>query len=170
MDTSMFDFDSMQMFDNGIGYNMPAVDPLNSPLYPIQCDDIDMMDIYTFHPQPINMQMDIPTLAPVTDIFGFTRVCDPMSVDIMSGLPADAFPQTTSQVMHEQNQAKLEESSNLHKEMDIAVDKYHDAMRTGDYEEALKWERIANDRQSSLYDLWDTPRYTSGPAKAPGID
>ena len=166
----MFDLTSIEYYSSGFGFNMPALDSLNEPLYPMASDDIDMMDIYTFHPQPINMQMDISTLAPVTDIFGYTRFCDPMSVDIMSGLPADAFPQTTSQIMHEQNQAKLEESSNLHEEMDIAVDKYHDAMRTGDYEEALKWERIANDRQYSLYDLWDTPRYTPGPAKAPGID
>ena len=169
MDT-LNDFTLMQEFDNDLGFGMPAIDPLNTPLYPMSYDDIDMNEINTFHPQPVNMQMMEPTMMPVTDIFGVTRVCDPMSVDIMSGLPADAFPQTTSQVMHEQNQAKLEESSNLHKEMDIAVDKYHDAMRSGDYEEALKWERIANDRQSSLYDLWDTPRYAPGPAKAPGID
>lgn len=170
MDTSTFDLTSMEDYSSGFGFNMPALDSLNEPLYPMPSNDIDMMDIYTFHPQPINMQMDVPTLAPVTDIFGFTRVCDPMSVDIMSGLPADAFPQTTSHAMHEQNQAKLEKSSDLEHERDIAVENYHDAMRSGDYEEALKWERIANDRQSCLYDLWDTPRYAPGPAKAPGID
>lgn len=168
MDTSMFDFSSMQMPDN-FGYNLPALDPLSTPLYPVPFDDIDMMDIYTFHPQPINMQAMDSTLAPVTDIFGFTRICDPMSVDIMSGLPADAFPKTSAQVMHEQNQAKLEESSNLERERDIAVDKYHDAMHRGDYDEALRWERMANDRQSSLYDLWDTPRYTGSSVRAPGL-
>ena len=118
---------------------------------------------------PMFSNMDMPIMAPVTDIFGFTRFCDPMSVDIMSGLPADAFPHTMADVIHEQNHAKLEESSNLHKEMDIAVEKYHDAMRSGDYDEALKWERIANDRQSSLYNLWDTPRYSPGPVRAPGL-
>ena len=167
MNTLMFNFTSMQEFDNGFGFDMPAIDPLNTPLYPTSFDDLDMMDIYTFHPQPVNMQMMDPTIMPVTDIFGVTRICDPMSVDIMSGLPVEAFPHTTAQVMHDQNQTKLEESSNLHEEMDIAVDKYHDAMHSGDYAEALVWERIANDRQSSLYDLWDTPRYFTGPAKAP---
>lgn len=168
MDTSMFDFSSMQMLDN-FGYNLPVLDPLSTPLYPVPFDDIDMMDIYTFHPKPINMQMMGSSLAPVTDIFGFTRVCDPMSVDIMSGLPANAFPQTTAQVMHEQNCAKLEESFNLEHERDIAVEKYHDAIHSGDYDEALKWERMANDRQESLYNLWDTPRYSTGPVKAPGL-
>lgn len=169
MDTTTFDFTSIEEYNNGYGFDMPAIDPLNTPLDSMSFDDIDTMDIYTFHPQSLNSGMITPTLMPVTDIFGFTRVCDPMSVDIMSGLPADAFPQTTAQIMHEQNQAKLEESSNLNKEMDIAVDKYHDAIRSGDYEEALKWERIANDKQSSLYDLWDTPRYSPGPARAPGL-
>ena len=166
----MYDFNSMPEVNDGFEYDMLVMNPQITPLCPMSYDNADMMDIYTFHTQPVNMQMADSMLAPVTDIFGFTRVCDPMSVDIMSGLPTDVFPQTTAQVMHEQNQAKLEESSNLHKEIDIAVDKYHDAMRSGDYEEALKWERIANDRQSSLYDLWDTPRYFSGPTKAPGID
>lgn len=165
----MFDFTSMQEFGNGFGFDMPAIDPLNTPLYPMSNDDMDMMDIYTFRPQPVNTQIMDSALMPVTDIFGVTRVCDPMSVDIMSGLPAEAFPHTTAQVMHEQNHAKLEESSNLHKEMGIAVDKYHDAMRSGDYDEALKWERMANDRQSSLYDLWDTPRYFTGPTRALGL-
>ena len=108
-------------------------------------------------------------MIPVTDMFGFTRFCDPMSVDIMSGLPANAFSHSMADAIHEQNHTKLEESANLHKEMDIAVDKYHDAIRYGDYDEALKWERIANDRQSSLYNLWDTPRYSSGPVRASSL-
>lgn len=168
MNTTMFDFSSMQIPDN-IGYNLPALDPISTPLYPMPLDDIDMMDIYAFHPHPTNMQAMDSTLAPVTDIFGFTRVCDPMTIDIMSGLPSDAFPKTSVQVMHEQNHAKLEESSHLEHERDIAIDKYHDAMRRGDYDEALKWERMVNDRQSSLYDLWDTPRYTESSVRAPWL-
>lgn len=118
---------------------------------------------------PLFNGMDIPMMVPVTDMFGFTRFCDPLSVDLMSGLPAESFSHSMADAIHEQNHAKLEESSNLHKEMDIAVDKYHDAICSGDYDEALKWERIANDRQSSLYNLWDTPRYSSGPVRAPGL-
>lgn len=169
MDTLMFDFASMQEFNGSFGFDMPAIDPLSTPLYPMPYDEIDMIDIYAFHPQPINMQMTVPALAPVTDIFGFTRVCDPMSVDIMSGLPADAFPQTTAQVMHEQNHAKLEEHSALEHERDLAVERQNDAMRNKDYEEALKWENIANSRQQDIYNLWDTPNYSGLPAKAPGI-
>lgn len=167
MDATMFDFNSVQMVDNGFGFNLPTIDPLNAPIYPMPFNDVDMMDdIYTFHPQPIDMSLPGAGIAPVTDIFGFTRICDPLSVDIISGLPSDAFSQTSAQVMHEQNQAKLEESSNLEHERDIAVEKYHDAIRSKDYDEALKWESIANDRLSSLYTLWNTPKYYSGPVRA----
>lgn len=169
MDTSMFDFAPMQMFDNGIGYNMPVVDSLNSPLYPIQCDDIGMMDIYTFPPKLINTQVNIPTLAPVTDIFGNTRMINPMDVDIMSGMPSSEFSYSWADALQERNQAKLNDSSALEHERDLAVDKYHDAMNSGNYEEALKWEQIANSHQQEIYNLWDTPQYGL-PAVAPGID
>ena len=163
---SMFDFDSMQ--SNIFGNNLPFLDPLSTPLYPMPCDNNDMMDIYTFNPHPINMQIMDDNLAPVTDVFGFTSLYDPMSVDVMSGLPADAFPQTTAEVMHEQNQVKLDKNDTLVHERDLAVENYHKAMDSGDYEEALKWENIANDRQSSLFDLWDTPRY-SPYLRVPGL-
>lgn len=169
MNTSMFDFNLVQMSDNSC-FDVPILAPLSTPLYPtMSFDDIDMIDLYTFHPQPINIQIPEINLTSVTDIFGFTHICDPMSVDIMSGLPTEAFPKTTAVVAYEQNCAKLEESSNLKNERDIAVENYHDAIRNGDYDEALKWERLANERQSSLYELWDTPKYFTGPVIAEGL-
>lgn len=65
-------------------------------------------------------------------------------------------------------QLKLDESNSIERERDTAVENYNDAKRSGNYEEMLKWETIANDRQQDLYNLWDTPQYGL-PAKAPGI-
>ena len=65
-------------------------------------------------------------------------------------------------------QAKLDESSSIERARDTAVDNYNDAKRSGNVEEMLKWETIANDRQQDLYNLWDTTQYGL-PAKAPGI-
>lgn len=64
---------------------------------------------------------------------------------------------------------KLDKSEFIERERDTAVEKYNDAKRAGDYEEMLKWETIANDKQQDLYYLWDTPQYGL-PAKAPGIN
>lgn len=166
MDTSIFEFDSMQskILEN----DLPVLDPLSKPLNFMPCEEVDMMDIYTFHPHLINMQMMDDTLAPVTDVFGYTGLCDPMSVDIMSGLPADAFSHSMADAIHEQNVMKLDNNDTLVHERDLAVKNYHKAMDGGDYEEAVKWENIANDRQSSLFDLWDTPRY-SPYLRVPGL-
>lgn len=65
-------------------------------------------------------------------------------------------------------QQKLDKSDFIERERDTAVEKYNDAKSAGDYEEMLKWETIANDKQQDLYYLWDTPQYGL-PAKAPGI-
>lgn len=167
MDTYMFDFTSMQM-GNEFRYYQPVLNPLAMPLYPQPLDDMDLLDINTLHPQPINMQMMDSPIMPVTDIFGYTRFCDPMSVDIMSGLPTNTFPQATAHAMYEQNQSMLEEHCALEHERDLAVEKQNDAMRNKDYEEALKWENIANSRQQDIYNLWGTPNYGL-PAKAPGL-
>lgn len=66
-------------------------------------------------------------------------------------------------------QQKLDKSEFIERERDTAVEKYNDTKRAGDYEEMLKWETIANDKQQDLYYLWDTPQYGL-PAKAPGIN
>lgn len=65
-------------------------------------------------------------------------------------------------------QAKLDESNSIERERDTAVENYNDAKRSGNYDEMLKWETIANERQQDLYYLWDTPQYGL-PSKAPGI-
>lgn len=65
-------------------------------------------------------------------------------------------------------QQKLDKSDFIERERDTAVEKYNDAKSAGNYEEMLKWETIANDKQQDLYYLWDTPQYGL-PAKAPGI-
>lgn len=121
----------------------------------------------------------------VTDIFGGKHHYVSMeeannSVDIMSGLQMNipSMQSSLSNNEHESTpsdmqslaQMKLDRSEELEHERDIAVEKYHEVMRCDDLDEALKWQDKATDKQESLYTLWDTPRYTSGRPKVPGID
>lgn len=131
---------------------------------------------------------DAPTFTPiegtglseVTDIFGGTHICDPMEVDIMSGLPAgslggsqpsgvgDYNPSFTGSGADSLEQMKLDQSYELESQRDAAVDNYNDAKARGDIDEMVKWEAKANDLQGDIYTLWDTTTYGL-PPKAPGI-
>lgn len=119
----------------------------------------------------------------VTDIFGNTRLCDPMEVDIFSGIPCsefdsptgiDSMPDHTSDPsfggtdVQSVEQMKLDQSREMESMRDTAVQHYQDAKASGDLDEMLKWEAEANKQQGRLYDLWGTPTYGL-PPKAPGI-
>lgn len=148
-------------------WNMPPFDP--SLVVPVS----HCIDPFTFDYSGIQNTdwiSPIGDFQPVTDMFGETHFANPMEVDIMSGLPPSEFPHTLADAMHEQNIAKLEQNDALTHERDLAVENYHKAMDAGNFDEALKWENIANSHQQDLYNLWDTPNYDGLPAVAPGID
>ncbi len=129
---------------------------------------------------------DPPTYAPiegtnlceVTDIFGGTHICDPMDVDIMSGLPSSSFGGVTPNIdnapsfiggeVESYDQMRLDKSNEIEAMRDTAVEHYKDAKASGNLEEMLKWEVEANKQQGRLYDHWGTPTYGL-PPKAPGI-
>lgn len=92
--------------------------------------------------------------------YAFLEMIGPEESDMADFIHIDSEPSMTQQ--------KLDKSDTIERERDNAVEKYNDAKRAGDYDEMLKWETIANDRQQDLYYLWDTPQYGL-PAKAPGI-
>lgn len=149
-------------------------------------DDGLMDEIHVDEPQlphiadhPIIDPIPGTNLANVTDIFGGTHVCDPMDVDIMSGLPSGSFgmPATVdhsepsfegSDHVESLEQMKLEKSDEIESMRDTAVEHYKDAKARGDIDEMLKWEAEANKQQGRLYDHWGTPTYGL-PPKAPGI-
>ena len=131
------------------------------------------IDPFTFNYsgiQNLNWIEPMGEFQPVTDMFGNTHFANPMDVDLMSGLPASAFSHTMADAMHEQNQAKLDQSNALEQKMNSAVDNYHKAMDSGDFEKALEWEHLANSCQQELYNLWNTPNYSGNPVVAPGIE
>lgn len=117
-------------------------------------------------------------LCEVTDIFGSTHICDPLDVDIMSGLPCDSFggiftsenshPSFTGTEVESYDQIKLDKSNEIEAMRDTAVEHYKDAKASGNIDEMLKWEAEANKQQGRLYDHWGTPTYGL-PPKAPGI-
>lgn len=150
-------------------FNLPPFDPTLSLSMPTT-NYIDPFSFDYSGIQTLDWMGPMGGVQPVTDMFGNTHLANPMDVDIMSGLPADAFSHSMADAMHEQNQMKLDQNDTLVHERDLAVDNYHKAMDSGNYEEALKWENIANSHQQELYDLWDTPNYSGTPAVAPGID
>lgn len=92
--------------------------------------------------------------------YAFLEMIGPKHHDTMDSHHINSEPSMTQQ--------KLDKSDTIERERDTAVEKYNDAKRAGDFDEMLKWETIANDRQQDLYYLWDTPQYGL-PAKAPGI-
>ena len=163
-------FPSMDMSfsDALLQFNMPPFDPSLSLSMP-STNYIDPFSFDYSGIQTMDWYSPMGTLQPVTDIFGNTRLADPMDVDIMSGIPSSEFSHTLADAMHEQNRAKLDQSNTLEHERDLAVDNYHKAMDSGNYEEALKWQNIANTHQQEIYDIWDTPQYGL-PAVAPGIE
>ena len=150
-------------------FNMPSFDPTLTLSMP-ETNSIDPFTFDYIGIQDLGWLGPMGGVQPVTDIFGDTHLVNPMDVDIMSGLPAQAFSPSVADAMHEQNQAKLDQSNTLEQERDLAVENYHKAMNSGDYEEALKWENIANSHQQDLYNLWDTPNYSGLPPVAPGIE
>lgn len=118
-----------------------------------------------YTPQPVSMT-DVN--GGCTDMFG-QPITDPFNVDIMSGLPCSSFDHGMADAMHEMRVEKLENSHEIESQRDIAVKHYQEAKQTGDVDEMLKWETIANKEQGNLYDLWGTPTYGLDP-KAPGIE
>lgn len=116
----------------------------------------------------------------MTDIFGQTHFCDPMDVDIMSGIPSSEFhhsgmdsdssfePSFEGSDVKSYDQMKLDKSEEIEAMRDTAVEHYKDAKAAGDIDEMLKWEAEANKQQGRLYDHWGTPTYGL-PPKAPGI-
>ena len=154
---ALFQFD-LPPFDPTLAMSMPAT---------------NYIDPFTFNYsgiQNLNWIEPMGGFQPVTDMFGNTHFANPMEVDLMSGLPASAFSNNMAAAMHEQNQAKLEQSNALEQKMNSAVDNYHKAMDSGDFEKALEWEHLANSCQQELYNLWDTPNYSGNPVVAPGIE
>lgn len=163
-------FPSMNMSFNDalLQFNMPPFDPTLA-LSMSATSDIDPFTFDYSGIQNIDWMDKMSDIQPVTDIFGNTHLTNPMDVDIMSGLPPKYFPTSMMDAVREQNNSKLDHSRTLEHERDTAVDNYHDAMDKGNYDEAVKWETIANSRQQDIYDLWDTPQFGL-PAEAPGID
>ena len=164
-------FPSMDMSFNDalFQFNMPPFDPTLASSMPAT----NYIDPFTFDYsdiQTLDWMGPMGDVQPVTDMLGNTHLANPMDVDIMSGLHADDFSHSMADVMWEQNQMKLNQNDTLVHERDLAVDNYHKAMDSGSYEEALKWENIANSHQQESHDLWDTPSYSGTPAVAPGID
>lgn len=113
-----------------------------------------------------------------TDIFGHQHFCDPMDVDIMSGIPSSEFhanapivgtsPSFEGSEVESYDQMRLDKANEIEAMRDTAVQHYNDAKAAGDIEEMLKWEAEANKQQGRLYDHWGTPTYGL-PPKAPGI-
>lgn len=148
-------------------FNMPPYDPT------LSMPTTNYIDPFSFDYSGIqntNWITPIGGFQPLQDMFGNTHMANPMEVDFMSGLPKDTFSQSMADAMSEQRQMKIEKNDALVKERDLAVDKYREAMDSGNYEDALKWENIANTYQQELYNLWDTPNYSGQPAEAPGIE
>lgn len=117
------------------------------------------------------------------DMFGQAHYGSLADVDMMSGLPVSDFHPvqphaTTAFTGHTDSgdttdnrsldRMKLDRNDEIIAERDLAVEKYHSAMDRHDYDEALRWERMANSKQGELYNLWDTPTYGVSP-KAPGL-
>ena len=150
-------------------FDLPPFDPTLAMSMPTT----NYIDPFTFNYsgiQNLNWIEPMGGFQPVTDMFGNTHFANPMEVDLMSGLPASAFSNNMAAAMHEQNQAKLEQSNALEQKMNSAVDNYHKAMDSGDFEKALEWEHLANSCQQELYNLWGTPNYSGNPVVAPGIE
>lgn len=118
----------------------------------------------------------------VTDIFGNTRICDPNTVDIFSGLPQN-FPDNMFGELNvgqkdtsaasgitftSRDQWKLDNAKQIEAIIYTAVEHYKDAKSRGDIEEMLKWEAEANKQQGQLYNVLGISGYTLNP-KAPGI-
>lgn len=121
-------------------------------------------------------------LSKVTDIFGNTRICDPNTVDIFSGLP-QTFPDNMSGdlgvgqkdtssdsgiTFTSRDQWKVDNAKQIEAIRDTAVEHYKDAKSRGDVEDMLKWEAEANKQQERLYNVLGISGYTLNP-KAPGI-
>lgn len=121
-------------------------------------------------------------LSKVTDIFGNTRICDPNTVDIFSGLP-QTVPDNVSETINvgtkdassesgihftSRDQWKLDNAKQIEAIRDAAVEHYKDAKFRGDVKEMLKWEAEANMQQGRLYNVLGISGYTLNP-KAPGI-
>lgn len=122
-------------------------------------------------------------LSKVTDIFGNTRICDPNSVDVFSGLPVTA-PDNISNSSNSANseipsgsgaidfksrdQWKVDRTNQLVGIRDAAVERYKEAKSRGDVDEMLKWEAEANKQQGMIFNVLGISGYTLTP-KAPGI-
>jgi hypothetical protein len=100
----------------------------------------------------------------VTDIFGVKQYCDPSQVDIMSGMNLNINSAITEHI-HNQNII----SDNLISDRDNAVHSYHDAINRGDFDEALRWEKIANDKQVDINSVLGVPSYPGVPVVALGL-
>ena len=132
----------------------------------------------TISNSPTYAPIEGTNLCEVTDIFGGTHICDPMDVDIMSGLPSSSFGGVTPHAdnstsftgaeVESYDQMRLDKSNEIEAMRDTAVEHYKDAKSSGNIEEMLKWEAEANKQQGRLYDHWGTPTYGL-PPKAPGI-
>lgn len=114
------------------------------------------------------------SMVPAIDMFGIPHFIDPMSVDIMSGLPSNSFhinqtPSTEYEPAESYDQWRLNKGEEIEAMRDAAVAHYNDAKSRGDIDEMLKWETEANKQQGRLYDHWGTPTYGL-PPKAPGIN
>ena len=93
-------------------FDLPPFDPTLAMSMPTT----NYIDPFTFNYsgiQNLNWIEPMGGFQPVTDMFGNTHFANPMEVDLMSGLPASAFSNNMAAAMHEQNQAKLEQSNAL---------------------------------------------------------
>lgn len=132
---------------------------LSSAPMPTANPDADFMSAGMFPNMPSPEMANAMGLISDQDL-AFLEMIGPKHHDSVDFHHIDSEPSMTQQ--------KLDKSDFIEKERDTAVEKYNDAKSAGDYEEMLKWETIANDKQQDLYYLWDTPQYGL-PAKAPGI-
>lgn len=155
-------------------FGMSALSPFQTPLLP----PMDPFVGLDFEDQLFNQGLSM-----TVDMFGQTHYGDMANVDMMSGLPASDFhpipaQATTTSCGHTESgdttdnrsldRMKLDRNDEIIAERDLAVEKYHSAIDRHDYDEALRWERLANSKQGELYTLWDTPTY-GVPPKAPGL-
>lgn len=132
---------------------------LSSAPMPMANPDADILSAGMFPNMPSPELANALGLISDSDL-AFLEMIGPRHHDTFEFHHVDSEPSITQQ--------KLDKSDIIEKERDTAVEKYNDAKRAGDYDEMLKWETIANDKQQDLYYLWDTPQYGL-PAKAPGI-
>lgn len=172
-------------FDDAVlDFNMPAFNhdfamPMEMPYDSFAFDYNALQNSDWLHHSLINnmnsspIYNETPYGVTVTDIFGGQHHYNSMEdaqmlTDVLSGLPSYVFPDTPDYRTIE-NRAKLDESSTIEHERDLAVENYRHAMDNNDFVDALKWQNIANSHQQDLYNLWDTPQYVF-PAQAPGIE